>query len=339
MTPAISVLITAHNAGSTLGGCLESIERSDAGGESRETIVVDDRSSDNTAAVARTTSPEARIVRLDRNERSTLTARQLAIEAGVAAARGDAVLMIDADGLAGGNWSRELSRPLLAGEADLVAGGVIFEPRTNRWKARAIAALQTADAGFYLLVCRLLNAAGFKSGILFGSAGFRRALFDEVGGYRDTGPSLTEDLEFARLAVGRGAHLVFRTRASVRVGACSSITGIIDRALRTSAGGWSALGVILGAWMLLLILLAMSAALAGGVWWAALGLRYGAGALATAVGVRLLGARGSLPAALVYESAAIAIGFAVFLRLRRTAVVHWGGITYDRHRQPREQHI
>lgn len=339
MTRSVTVLITAHNAAATLGASLASIGQGGRGDRPQEIIVVDDRSTDNTSGVAGAASPSVRVLRVDGRDDSALTSRQLAIDDGVAAARNDAILILDADGLAHRGWLAELSEPLLRREADVVAGGVVFEPRVNRWKAARIAALQTADAGFYLLVCRLLNALGLGSGILFGSAGFRRELFVGLGGYREIGPALTEDLAFARAAVATGARLAFRTGATVRVAACSSFSEVVDRALRTSRGGWSALSVTIGVWMLLLMFLVVAAPLAGGGWWTVLAVRYGAGALATGAGMWLLGERKRLPASLVYESAAIAAGIAVLLRFRRTAVVQWGGISYDIRRQPRQQPV
>ena len=218
-----------------------------------------------------------------------------------------------------------MAAPIIAGEADAVAGPVYF-----RTQAGWLGVWQTVDVAYYLAVCRLLNALDFAGGVLFGNFAFRREFFDAVGGFEKIGFALTEDLAFARAIHARGARFLYPGRGGVEVGACESWRSLIERAKRISAGGFSALAAVIGAWMALLPLLAVAAVVFGGVFiWLLLG-RYLLGVAFAAHAVTRVGRPSTLPAALLYEPLAIAIGLMVLAGLRRNARVEWGGKSYAR---------
>ncbi|MEP7346647.1 MAG: glycosyltransferase family 2 protein [Gemmatimonadaceae bacterium] len=144
MTARISVVLTAHNASGTLTRCLDSLKEQEGWDDgAMEVIVVDDRSTDGTSEVARGRGLSSlAVVRLSEYTDPTLTARQVALDAGIRRAGGDVVLLLDADARVAPDWSAALAAPVVHGTADLVAGGVAFDPQTPGWKARAVASLQ-----------------------------------------------------------------------------------------------------------------------------------------------------------------------------------------------------
>ena len=85
MTGRVSVVITAHNAARTLSPCLDSLNTQPGcatGG--LEVIVVDDRSTDNTSGIARRAGISClTVVRLSDYSDRSLTARQVALVAGI----------------------------------------------------------------------------------------------------------------------------------------------------------------------------------------------------------------------------------------------------------------
>jgi glycosyltransferase involved in cell wall biosynthesis len=83
----LSVIIPTMNEAASVGWVLENLPTS-----VDEVIVVDGRSTDDTIEVVRTVRPDARII-LERTP-----GKGAAIRAGFAAARGDFIVMIDADG-------------------------------------------------------------------------------------------------------------------------------------------------------------------------------------------------------------------------------------------------
>ena len=91
--PAISVVIAAYNQGALLPRCIESVQAQTLG--AIEIIVVDDRSTDDTAdVVARLAGADARIVCLQTPANAgPSVARHLGIEM----AKGDYIATLDAD--------------------------------------------------------------------------------------------------------------------------------------------------------------------------------------------------------------------------------------------------
>jgi len=108
----ISVIIPAYNEAGHLPATVAALRRLP---EVNEIVVVDDGSTDETAAVAEGLG--CRVVRLERNR-----GKGKALTAGVRAARGDILVFLDADLGASAAEARRLLAPLISGEADMVIG-------------------------------------------------------------------------------------------------------------------------------------------------------------------------------------------------------------------------
>jgi len=128
-SPKVSVVVPAHNAGATLGTCLESLGHLDY--PDYEIIAVDDGSTDATAEIA--TRAGARTLRL--SHRGLGAARN----AGIEAAAGRYVAFVDADARADANWLYHLVETITRREA-AAAGGPNFPPLPNSAIAAAICA-------------------------------------------------------------------------------------------------------------------------------------------------------------------------------------------------------
>jgi cellulose synthase/poly-beta-1,6-N-acetylglucosamine synthase-like glycosyltransferase len=324
--PRVSVVVTAHDAASTVGDCLRSLHRQRGLSPGvLEIVLVDDRSTDGTAEAARAAGvPELRILRVERYDDPRLTARQVALDQGFQAARGTWVFLTDADGVAEPDWLDASLGRLEREHGDAIAGPVSFRPA-----GAALADLQTADAVFYLTWVRWLHRLGGAPGVLFGNFGVRRMAYEAIGGFTALGHALTEDLAFARALHRRGFRLLHEARPRVTVNACAGWAELVARAQRTSAGGVSALSVSLGAWALSLPALGAAAALSPAVV-PALAVRYGLAVAGLAVALARAGLWRLVPYALVYEPAALAVGAGVLARLARGRAVEWGGVRYAR---------
>lgn len=328
MTPHVSVVITAHNAADTIAECLSAVARQDgfAPGE-LEIVLVDDRSTDGTLdAAAALGLHELTTLRIDDPPPAGLTARQAALDLGIRAARAPLVCLTDADGIPDSRWVAGLTSVLEQRQADLVAGPVVFRPE-YRW----LGALQTVDAAFYTLWCRMLAALGAEAGVMFGNAAFRKDTYARVGGFAAIGQSLTEDLAFARAVTRARLKTKYLWRASVSVGACGTFLGLLQRSARTSTGGASALLASIVAWILLLPGLAIAALATGSPWWtAAFAVRW-AGAVALNVAATI-GAGGwrALWMAPLYDLATPVLGALVVVYGIGRTRVSWGGIDYER---------
>lgn len=112
MKPSVSVVIPAYNEAATLPRTLAALRRL---GCFDELVVVDDGSQDGSAAAAR--GEGARVVRLTGNR-----GKGAALRVGISAARGDIIVLLDADLGDSAAEAVKLVAPVLRDEADLVIG-------------------------------------------------------------------------------------------------------------------------------------------------------------------------------------------------------------------------
>jgi cellulose synthase/poly-beta-1,6-N-acetylglucosamine synthase-like glycosyltransferase len=325
VAPSVSIVITAHNEAETIVGTLRSVAaQRDVG--TMEILLVDDRSTDGTGELAGSLDlPNLRLIRIDHFDHPTLTARQVALDTGIRAAKGELVFLTDADGLVPTDWVSTMSQRLES--ADAVAGRVDCVPRPDHSNL-LIASLQTVDAAFYSGVCSVLNACGFPSGIIFNNCAFRREWYEKVGGFEAIGFALTEDLSFAREIHRHGARLAFQVHPAVSVRACGSAGEFIRRAHRIGSGGVSALSVALGLWMLFWLGLLLATPFSPLLFGLTFIGRHFTGVAFVAFWLIRSRRLDLLPFALVYEPAAILTGLAVMWDARTQRKVEWGGVDY-----------
>lgn len=323
--PSVSIVITAHNEAETLVDTLRSIA-SQPEFPMMEVVLVDDRSSDGSGKLVRSLGlPNLQLIRIDHFDHPTLTARQVALDTGIRAAKGELVFLTDADGLVHSDWISTMSQRLAS--ADAVAGRVDCAPKPDHSNL-LIASLQTVDAAFYSGACSVLNACGFPSGMIFNNCAFRREWYEKVGGFEAIGFALTEDLSFARALHRHGARLAFQVHPAVSVRACGSAGEFIRRAHRIGSGGMSVLSVALGLWMLVWLGLLLATPFSPLLFGTAFLIRHFSGAAFVAFWLMRSRRLDLLPFALIYEPAAILIGLAVIWDARRQRKVEWGGVNY-----------
>jgi len=151
----VIIVIPSYNEAATLPATLAALPREIPGAAAVETLVVDDGSSDDTAAVAQA-GGVTHVVRHKRNL-GLAAAFRTAVDA--ALARGaDVIVGTDADNQYAGSDVAKLVAPVLAGEADLVVGcrdiGAVphFSPlkkilqRAGSFAVRSLSGLKVADA-------------------------------------------------------------------------------------------------------------------------------------------------------------------------------------------------
>lgn len=367
--PGISIVITAHNAENTICECLESIAANRGfDTEEIEIILVDDRSRDKTAAVARSLGLDNLVViPIEKYEDRNLTARQAALDMGLREARGEIFLVTDADALVPADWIQDMTTPLRStakpypGEDSSAKENDRGSKKKNilrhksksescpgpgysraahpdgtagmiefRGKKKWLAKLQSIDSICYFCLSLLLNRMGFSGGIFFGNFAFKREVFKKTGGFKTLGFALTEDLQFYRAMRDFGFPVHFTRSAPISVQATCGWKDLIQRTKRVSSGGFSLLSLGLGMWLVSFIILLILALGKTPVLLTLLAIRYllGAGFAAYAV----LGARrfSLLPLAFVYEISVIVLGIITLFAIKFKKKVEWGGVIYDR---------
>jgi glycosyltransferase involved in cell wall biosynthesis len=164
--PEVSIIIAAWQAGRTIGRTLDSLRLAD-GARQAEIVVVDDGSTDDTAAVAR--AHGARVLTAPHGGRAA------ALNAGLAAVTGEVVLFTDADCVAPPNWIAD-SLAALPGYDGV--GGCLWPTRCTAVElAKVLRYVEEFEeaidlAGDYRGVC--LNGNNMA---------VRKAALDAVGGF------------------------------------------------------------------------------------------------------------------------------------------------------------
>lgn len=207
----ISVVIPCFNAADVVGEQLEAL----AGQQDAppfEVVVVDDGSTDGSVDEVlswRLQLPALRVIKEPRRGNVAAVRNR-----GVEAAVGRFLLFCDADDIVDRRWVANLAAALT--EHEFVAGAldlVRLNPTSKRGptEGRQRDGLQTGDPAF-------LPFAGA------GNLGIRRAVFDALGGFDPSLPSL-EDTDLCFRAQLRGHHLSFVPEALVHVRHRPSLVG------------------------------------------------------------------------------------------------------------------
>jgi len=193
----ISVIIPAYNAAQTLPACLAALQ-----GQTHppgEIIVVDDGSQDQTVQAARAYGVQL----LEQPHQGPAAARNL----GIRQARGDIILLTDADCEPESTWVAEMTRPF----ADPQVAGVKGSYRTHQ-QERVARLAQCEFEERYDLLERLAtidfidsHAAAFRTSVLRESGGFDPA-FSQAN---------NEDVDLSYRLAEKGLKLVFNHQAVV----------------------------------------------------------------------------------------------------------------------------
>ncbi|MBV9119498.1 MAG: glycosyltransferase [Chloroflexi bacterium] len=198
--PVASVIIPAYNAGGTLAECLMALEREGVPGPDVDLIVVDDRSDDGTASIAR----GRQLCTLAGAGRGPAAARNL----GAREARGEVLVFLDADTAPEPGWLAALLAPF-------DDPGVVAVKGAYHSAQRSLVA-RFSQLEFESKYARLARARRVDF-VDTGTAAFRRQAFFDAGGFDESFPANSaEDVELAfRLSAG-GARLAFQPAARVQ---------------------------------------------------------------------------------------------------------------------------
>jgi cellulose synthase/poly-beta-1,6-N-acetylglucosamine synthase-like glycosyltransferase len=191
------VIVPVRDGESTIADCLDSILATDYPAERREIVVVDNGSSDGTAAVIR-----ARPVRyLREGRRGVSNARNR----GIAESTGEILAFVDADCLVEPQWLTELVRPFEDPDVGSVAGDLQHAPPTTAAERQAARML-----GNWQRFAFTSNPAY----PITANAAYRRDVLEEIGPF-DPHMTRAQDVELGlRFQERSGRRLVYAERAT-----------------------------------------------------------------------------------------------------------------------------
>ena len=199
--PLISVLIAARNEEKRISGCIAALLQSDYPVDRFEIIIIDDRSQDGTLPIAQAYArnhANVRVVSLHQRLEG-MSGKASALCQGIEHARGDIFLVTDADCLVPPSWMPAMVSHFLP-EVGLVGGFTLLSPsQTNSLSSEIetqdgiFAKVQTLDWMYLLTAGAGAAGLGKPVSILGNNFGFRRAAYEQVGGYRAIGFTIIED--------------------------------------------------------------------------------------------------------------------------------------------------
>jgi len=192
-SPRVSILIAARNEAINLPHCLEALLANDYPSSLLEVLVIDDRSTDGTRRIAEDYArrfANLRVITLDRRL-DGMSGKASAICQGMDHARGEIILITDADCIPSPRWVRSMVSGFTP-ETGMVGGfTTLSEP--GRLSEGLFTHAQNLDWIYLLSVGAGAAGLGKPVSILGNNFGFRREVYDAVGGYRRLGFSIIED--------------------------------------------------------------------------------------------------------------------------------------------------
>jgi cellulose synthase/poly-beta-1,6-N-acetylglucosamine synthase-like glycosyltransferase len=207
----ISVVLTARNEENNIRECLESLKNQGWPRDQYEVVIVDDHSTDKTPEIIRVYSDSLENFRSFRL-RGGSPGRKKALAFGIEKARGEIIMQIDADCVAGSRWISELSSRLRGGDA-IVGGAYLI-----RENARIAADMQALEFLYMFSIGKSL-ARTFRTCSLFGgNMAFSKKAYVQAGGYEKMSSDTLLDYQlvraFHRNRCGR-ARLIFNLDSAV----------------------------------------------------------------------------------------------------------------------------
>ncbi|HEY2297179.1 MAG TPA: bifunctional polysaccharide deacetylase/glycosyltransferase family 2 protein [Jatrophihabitans sp.] len=208
--PAVSIIVPAYNEGVGIAACVRSLVASDYA--DFEVIVVDDGSTDDTAAVVRALGESGVRVIVQAN-----AGKPAALMTGIAAARNDVFVLVDGDTVFEPRSLRALVAPMLDPRVGAVSGNTKVGNRRRllgRWQhVEYVIGFNLDRRMFDVLECMPTVPGAIGA--------FRRETMADIGGVTDH--TLAEDTDLTMAVCRAGWRVVYAPAAKAWTEAPSSI--------------------------------------------------------------------------------------------------------------------
>ncbi len=181
--PSVSVIMAARDEEENIGKCLSDLTRQTYPADRYEVVVVDDRSGDRTGEIVRTFGkrhPNVRLVRVDRCPPG-VSPKKHAVKCGIEASQGEIILSTDADCAMAPEWIEGMMR-MFEPDVGLVVGLTEYDLEGVShpfWQG-----LQSLDFLSHSFCAAGCIGMGWAVNANANNLAYRRAAFEEVGGFR-----------------------------------------------------------------------------------------------------------------------------------------------------------
>ncbi|MBN1406939.1 MAG: glycosyltransferase [Calditrichaceae bacterium] len=215
--PFVSVIVCAHNEQKNLPDCIDLLYAQSYDRQKLEFIIVNDRSTDKTGEIIDTIcQKDDRFIQIKITDRiPEFAPKKRAIDTAVKKAKGEIILLTDADGRPGPNWVKTMIsyyRP----DMDMVIGYAPYKVKpANHLSKQAlsleylsIAAVAAASTGIgYPLTCVGTNMS------------YRKKVYQEIGGFGEFSAHISgdDDLFLTRVREHKKYKIHYATDAETHV--------------------------------------------------------------------------------------------------------------------------
>ncbi len=248
-TPAISVLVPARNEEETIEQCLIALASSNYPKDKFEIIAIDDRSSDATLQIMQKVAAKYDNIKVlsikDEQQKQNLRGKAGALHFGAEVAKGEILLMTDADCIVHPEWISTITKNYANEHIGLVASFTLIDGK------RLFDIIQSVE----WIYMNTMASAGIAFDIPLGCYGnnvsVRRKVYEEIGGYKKIPFSVTEDLSLLKTVhnYGYALHYVTDYRGTVITKPCRTFAEYISQHRRWAMGGltlgWKAVVFVL----------------------------------------------------------------------------------------------
>ncbi len=205
--PFVSIVIPSRNEEDNITRCILSFETSTYPKDKFEIIAVNDRSEDATGKILEELSDKInnlRVVTITENSpEQNLQGKPGALQAGIDAAKGELILMTDADCAVSEDWIATLVNGFADPDVGMIASFTLVEDKTVFHSMQAIEwiFMETMASGGIGLHQPL--------GCFGNNVAVRKKDFDAIGGYKGIDFSVTEDLALMSAMFNTGKKVKF----------------------------------------------------------------------------------------------------------------------------------
>jgi len=194
----VSVIVAARNEERSIGPCIASLLAQTYPRDRYEVIVVDDASEDGTRAICENLAAEDRRIRvIPAAVKTNLRGKVNALATGIRESHGELIMITDADCTVPPTWIEATVSHYEPGVG--IVGGVSLQHATD-----AFSGMQSLDWAFLLGIAAA--GVGLKDPLstIGNNLSFRKAAYQQVGGYEGIPFSITEDYSLFQAIVRTG---------------------------------------------------------------------------------------------------------------------------------------
>ena len=233
---AFSVIIAARNEEHTLDRCLDHVFDQSLPGERFEVIVINDRSTDATAAICEGYSrnhPNMSVITITQTPKG-IAPKKHAIAQGIKKARNEIVVLTDADCIVPRQWLETISQHF-SSDTGLVQGITAYAE--NAGMNRFFWGMQAIDFLSHGIVSAAAIGAGMPLNSNANNFAFRRTLFEEVAGYGEGSKKVVsgdDDLLLQRITADKKWQITYMTdpAGAVTTAPTPTVAGVFEQRKR-----------------------------------------------------------------------------------------------------------